>query len=87
MDVILTISDISRLFSYYMPEYRCEASRTPHGSISLQFYSLIGDDVITVPDVEVEHLRNAAAIKAMSVTLIEEFAVAIASRLDFPKRP
>ncbi|WP_271105094.1 hypothetical protein [Pseudomonas tohonis] len=76
----LTTGDISRLFGIYMPAYICEASRMGDGSIALQFINKANRDVVTLPCVSAAQVSSAFAIKKLSKTLNEEFAVAIARR-------
>lgn len=74
----LTTGDISKLFGIYMPAYVCEATRMADGSITLQFCNKANQDVVTVPSLPATQFSSAPAIKALSKSLTEEFAVAIA---------
>ncbi|PZE13356.1 hypothetical protein DMX10_11595 [Pseudomonas sp. 57B-090624] len=76
----LTTGDISRLFEIYMPAYACEASRMADGTVTLQFLNKANRDVVTLPSLPTVQLSSAPAIKKLSKSLNEEFAVAIARR-------
>ncbi|GJN56432.1 hypothetical protein [Pseudomonas tohonis] len=76
----LSTGDISKLFGIYMPAYSCEASRMADGSVTLQFYSKANRDIVTIPGLPSTQLGSAPAIKKLSKSLSEEFAVAIARK-------
>ncbi|BCG25231.1 hypothetical protein TUM18999_34220 [Pseudomonas tohonis] len=76
----LTTGDISKLFGIYMPAYSCEASRMADGSVTLQFCSKANRDIVTIPGLPTTQLGSAPAIKKLSKSLSEEFAVAIARK-------
>lgn len=74
----LTTGDISKLFGIYMPAYSCNASRMADGSVTLQFCSKANRDIVTLPGLPSNQLDSAPAIKKLSKSLSEEFAVTIA---------
>ncbi|WP_236247427.1 hypothetical protein [Pseudomonas tohonis] len=76
----LTTSDIGKLFGIYMPAYSCEASRMADGSVTLQFCSKANRDMVTIPGLPAAQLDSAPAIKKLSKSLSEEFAVTIARK-------
>ncbi|MCU9949874.1 hypothetical protein [Pseudomonas sp. PDM13] len=76
----LTTTNISKLFDIYMPAYNCAASRMADGSVTLQFCSKVNRDIVTVPGLPTAQLGSAPAIKKLSKSLNEEFAVAIARK-------
>lgn len=76
----LTTGDISKLFEIYMPAYVCEATRMADGTVALQFLNRANRDVVTLPSLPARQLSSAPAIKKLSKSLNEEFAIAIARK-------
>lgn len=76
----LTTTDISKLFTAYMPGYTCEATVSQDGSLTLQFTNVANLEVTTLAGFTAAELSSAPHIKRISKLIFEELVVAMAIR-------